>query len=260
MLDISSLNEAQRAAVTAENGPILVIAGAGSGKTRTIVYRLAWLAQRADEARSMLLLTFTRKASQEMKQRAASLLGASDLAGTGFLVQGGTFHSYAYSVLRRHAPDWAGGPLGVMDSADSTSALQACKEALGIGRGDRSFPHTPTVLALLSKSRNKEQPLKDLVSREAQHLLPHAADLEKLAEAYGAYKREHLLLDYDDLLFELESLFTSQPDFLERERSSFSQIMVDEYQDTNTAQYELVKLLVGSSARFTVVGDDDHFL
>ncbi|MBP3731304.1 MAG: ATP-dependent helicase [Mailhella sp.] len=256
MLDISSLNQAQRAAVTAEKGPILVIAGAGSGKTRTIVYRLAWLAQRVEGARSMLLLTFTRKASQEMKQRAASLLGAADLAGTGFLVQGGTFHSYAYSVLRRHAPEWAGGPLGIMDAADGTAALQACKENLGIGRGDRSFPHTPTVLALLSKSRNKEQPIKELLACEAQHLLPHAGDLENLAEAYRTYKREHLLLDYDDLLFELERLFLDQPDFLEKERSFFSQIMVDEYQDTNLVQARIVRLLAGDAGNVMVVGDD----
>ncbi|MBQ3891957.1 MAG: ATP-dependent helicase [Mailhella sp.] len=257
MLDISSLNEAQREAVTAGRGPLLVIAGAGSGKTRTIVYRLAWLAQQEREARAMLLLTFTRKAAQEMKQRAAALLGAADLSQFGgFDVRGGTFHSYAYSVLRRYAPDWAEGPLSVMDTADSTSALQACREKIGAGKGDRSFPHAPAVLGLFSKARNKEMPVKELLGREAQHLLPHADALGELLAEYADYKRAHCLLDYDDLLFELERLFNEHPGLLERERNAYGQVMVDEYQDTNLVQARIVKLLSGDSGRVMVVGDD----
>ena len=262
MLDISSLNAAQREAVTAEHGPLLVIAGAGSGKTRTIVYRLAWLAQQdhgdlGDKGRHMLLLTFTRKAAQEMKKRAAALLGASDLAQFGGGdVRGGTFHSYAYSVLRRYAPDWAAGPVSIMDSADSTEAIRVCREQTGAGKGDRSFPHTPAVLALISKARNKELPLHELLNREAQHLLPHEDMLEKLQDAYASYKRDRCLLDYDDLLFELEQLFTDHADLLEDERSMYRQIMVDEYQDTNLVQARIVQLLARDSGKVMVVGDD----
>ena len=251
MLDISILNDAQRAAVTAPEGPMLVIAGAGSGKTRTIVYRLAWLAQQGWDPHSMLLLTFTRKASQEMLQRASRLLD-SQLLG----VQGGTFHSFAFSVLRRWAPDWTRGSLSVMDTADSTAAISACKDELKLGKGDRSFPKTQAVLGLLSKARNKELDLEEILQREAQHLLPHASDLIKLGDAYRDYKREHSLLDYDDLLFELEQLFLQKPDILDAMRQRFGQIMVDEYQDTNKVQARLVRLLAGENGNIMAVGDD----
>ncbi len=257
MLDISSLNDAQRSAVTAEKGPLLVIAGAGSGKTRTIVYRLAWLAMRSETMQSMLLLTFTRKAAAEMKQRAADLLGTDVYFREGrFLVQGGTFHSFAYSVLRRFPPDWAQSGLTIMDSPDSTAAIQECRQENGIGKKDRTFPHTPAILSFISKARNKEMTLGELLSREAQHLLPHAEDLERLAARYAAYKKEHALLDYDDLLFELAQLFLERPDVLESVRRSYDQIMVDEYQDTNKVQARLVQLLSGERGNIMVVGDD----
>ena len=251
MLDISLLNEAQQQAVTAPEGPMLVIAGAGSGKTRTIVYRLAWLAEHGFDPHSMLLLTFTRKASQEMLHRAAHLLDHQLLG-----VQGGTFHSFAFSVLRRWNPDWTGGTLSVMDTADSTAAIQACKEQLKIGKGDRSFPRTQAVLGLLSKARNKEMELEEVLSREAQHLLPHASDLMELGEAYRKYKREHALMDYDDLLFELEQLFIDKPDILQAQKMRFRQIMVDEYQDTNKVQARLVRMLAGEEGNIMAVGDD----
>ncbi|MBR3880483.1 MAG: ATP-dependent helicase [Mailhella sp.] len=251
MLDISILNDAQREAVTAPEGPMLVIAGAGSGKTRTIVYRLAWLAEHGWDPHSMLLLTFTRKASQEMLHRASQLLD-SQLLG----VQGGTFHSFAFSVLRRWAPDWTQGSLSVMDTADSTAAIQSCKETLKIGKGDRSFPRTQAVLGLLSKARNKEIDLDEILRREAQHLLPHASELMDLGDAYRKYKREHSLLDYDDLLFELEQLFMTKPDILLAMRQRFGQIMVDEYQDTNKVQARLVRQLAGENGNIMAVGDD----
>ncbi|MFR2386136.1 MAG: UvrD-helicase domain-containing protein, partial [Bilophila wadsworthia] len=173
MIDISTLNPAQLEAVTAPDGPVLVIAGAGSGKTRTIVHRLAWLAEQGVPASDMLLLTFTRKASREMLLRATDLLGYS-IGG----VHGGTFHSFAFSVLRQYRPAWAEGPVTVMDSADSASAIQQCKERLKVGKGDRSFPKTQTIIGLLSKARNKEISIGDVLQRDAQHLLPHADALE----------------------------------------------------------------------------------
>ena len=251
MLDLSILNEAQKEAVTAPEGPILVIAGAGSGKTRTIVYRLAWLAEHGFDPHAMLLLTFTRKAAQEMLHRAAGLLDHQLLG-----VQGGTFHSFAFSILRRWAPEWTGGSLTVMDSSDSISAIQACRENLKIAKGDRSFPRTQAVLGLLSKARNKEMELEEVLRREAQHLLPHASDLVTLGDAYRQYKREHSLLDYDDLLFELEQLFLDRPDLLQAQKMRFRQIMVDEYQDTNKVQARLVRMLAGEDGNIMAVGDD----
>ena len=256
MIDISTLNPAQLEAVTAPDGPVLVIAGAGSGKTRTIVHRLAWLADQGVPASDMLLLTFTRKASREMLLRATDLLGYS-IGG----VHGGTFHSFAFSVLRQYRPAWAEGPVTVMDSADSASAIQQCKERLKVGKGDRSFPKTQTIIGLLSKARNKEISIGDVLQRDAQHLLPHADALESIGEAYRGYRRQHGLLDYDDLLFELEDLLKGDPEagregLAERFRERYRYIMVDEYQDTNRVQARLVRLLAGEAGNVMAVGDD----
>ena len=256
MIDISTLNPAQLEAVTAPDGPVLVIAGAGSGKTRTIVHRLAWLAEQGVPASDMLLLTFTRKASREMLLRATDLLGYS-IGG----VHGGTFHSFAFSVLRQYRPAWAEGPVTVMDSADSASAIQQCKERLKVGKGDRSFPKTQTIIGLLSKARNKEISIGDVLQRDAQHLLPHADALESIGEAYRGYRRQHGLLDYDDLLFVLEDLLKGDPEagregLAERFRERYRYIMVDEYQDTNRVQARLVRLLAGEAGNVMAVGDD----
>ena len=256
MIDISTLNPAQLEAVTAPDGPVLVIAGAGSGKTHTIVHRLAWLAEQGVPASDMLLLTFTRKASREMLLRATDLLGYS-IGG----VHGGTFHSFAFSVLRQYRPAWAEGPVTVMDSADSASAIQQCKERLKVGKGDRSFPKTQTIIGLLSKARNKEISIGDVLQRDAQHLLPHADALESIGEAYRGYRRQHGLLDYDDLLFELEDLLKGDPEagregLAERFRERYRYIMVDEYQDTNRVQARLVRLLAGEAGNVMAVGDD----
>ena len=256
MIDISTLNPAQLEAVTAPDGPVLVIAGAGSGKTRTIVHRLAWLAEQGVPASDMLLLTFTRKASREMLLRATDLLGYS-IGG----VHGRTFNSFAFSVLRQYRPAWAEGPVTVMDSADSASAIQQCKERLKVGKGDRSFPKTQTIIGLLSKARNKEISIGDVLQRDAQHLLPHADALESIGEAYRGYRRQHGLLDYDDLLFELEDLLKGDPEtgregLAGRFRERYRYIMVDEYQDTNRVQARLVRLLAGEAGNVMAVGDD----
>ncbi len=254
MPSFHTLNPAQQAAVTAGDGPVLVVAGAGSGKTRTIVHRLARLVEQGVSPSSMLLLTFTRRAEAEMLSRAAQLLERS-LGG----VQGGTFHGFAFAVLRRHRPAWAEGPITIMDPSDCASVLQDCRDRLKIGKGDRSFPKNQSVLGLLSKARNKELELLELLQRESPHLLPHADDLIELGKAYAAYRREHALLDYDDLLFELEALLAGNdetPGLAPLLRETFTHIMVDEYQDTNRVQARLVRLLAGENGNVMAVGDD----
>ncbi|MDR2696622.1 MAG: ATP-dependent helicase [Deltaproteobacteria bacterium] len=248
----SALNTAQYEAVTASGGPLLVVAGAGSGKTRTIVYRIAWLSEQGVSPHSMLLLTFTRKAAAEMLQRAARLL-EQGLAG----LQGGTFHGFAYGVLRQFKPVWLGErKLTVMDNADMTAAIKQCREKLGLGRGDRSFPRSQNILAILSKARNKEVAIEETVRREACHLLPHAAALAELNAAYAQYRREHGLLDYDDLLFELESLLREREAAAGHLRGRYEHLLVDEYQDTNLVQARLVRLLRGEGGNVMAVGDD----
>lgn len=242
MIDYAqALNEAQLAAVTAGDGPVLVVAGAGSGKTRTIVYRLAWLAEHGVSPESILLLTFTRKAAHEMLQRAGALLGQG-LSG----VQGGTFHAFAFNVLRRWRPAWLDGrPFTLMDSADIAAAVRQCKASLNLGKGDRSFPKSASVVAFLSKARNKELPLAEVLRREAFHLEPYVEPLERLGAAYDAYRRENGLLDYDDLLFELEALLRDNAAAADALRARFRHILVDEYQDTNLVQARIVRLLAG---------------
>ncbi len=251
MIDYAGeLNKAQLEAAAALDGPVLVIAGAGSGKTRTIIYRLVRLVESGVPAPSILLLTFTRKAAREMIERAQNLLGrsGSSVSDHGGLasVQGGTFHAFAYSILRLFRPEGFTRDATVMDAADMTAALQHCKEELGLGKGDHSFPKTQTVHAYLSKSRNREIALDSLLAREAQHLLPHASSVQRMADAYVAFKREKALLDYDDLLFELEKLLRARKDALAYCWNRYRYIMIDEYQDTNPVQARIGALLAGA--------------
>lgn len=249
------LNPAQLEAVRTTEGPVLVIAGAGSGKTRTIVYRLARLVSQGVDPASILLLTFTRKAAQEMLVRAGFLLGAGPEGFSG--VSGGTFHSFAYSLLRKHGRV-AGFDAGfsVMDRPDAEDVVMRVKEQLGLGKGDRSFPKKGTVCELIGKARNKETDIHGVLQREAFHLLSYAEDLVRIDAGYAAFKEAHGLLDYDDLLFLLEKLLRDNEELRELYRSRFRYIMVDEYQDTNMVQARLVALLAGPTGNVMAVGDD----
>jgi DNA helicase-2/ATP-dependent DNA helicase PcrA len=246
------LNPAQLEAVMTTEGPVLVIAGAGSGKTRTLVHRLARLVSLGVTPHSILLLTFTRKAAMEMLGRAEKLLGMA-LGG----VQGGTFHSFSFATLRRN-PQAAGypGALTIMDRGDAEEVLGHVLADLKIGKGDKSFPKKGFILELISKSRNKELEIADVLSREAYQLLPHLSALEEIADEYARYKLNHGLLDYDDMLFTLERALLDNPELLARLRAMHRYIMVDEYQDTNLVQARLVKLLAGSAGNVMAVGDD----
>jgi DNA helicase-2/ATP-dependent DNA helicase PcrA len=233
---------------------VLVIAGAGSGKTRTIVYRLANMVQSGIPATSILLLTFTRKAAQEMLDRAKRILipqtipEGTDANFSLSAVQGGTFHSFAYSVLRIFKPLGYEQGATVMDGSDSLDILQQCREELNAGKGDRSFPRNQTVMALLSKSRNCELPVEDILKRESAHLLPHTELIQKIGVRYGSLKKERLLLDYDDLLFEFEKLLRFHPPALNYCRRKYRYVMVDEFQDTNLVQARITSLVAGAPA------------
>lgn len=253
MIDFKKeLNSAQYEAATHPQGPVLVIAGAGSGKTRTIVYRLAWLVEQGIAPDSILLMTFTRKAAQEMLMRAETILSRS-LHGTS----GGTFHSFAYSVLRQNALT-AGYPNGMtlMDRGDCEDIIRDVRAELGHGKKDRSFPKKNTLLDIITKSRNKELPIDQVLSTEAFHLTCYAREIEEIAVGYENYKRQHSLLDYDDLLFLFEKLMRENDDIREQLRARYRFIMVDEYQDTNLVQARIVRLLAGRNGNVMAVGDD----
>lgn len=254
----NELNKAQYEAVTSPPGNTLVVAGAGTGKTRAIVYRLAWLAEQGIPPEAILLLTFTRKAANEMLQRAAALLGY----GLGGLT-GGTFHSFAFGALRAYRPAWLEGrPFTLMDSADISQAVKSCRDAIKGSKKDSTFPKTQTIVGLLGKARNKELPIAEILRQESFHLLPHAQALEEIGEAYASFRRERGLMDYDDLLFELEALLKENEFAAAALRSRFEHILVDEYQDTNLVQARIVRLLAQpahadmAAASVMAVGDE----
>ncbi|WP_319584651.1 ATP-dependent helicase [uncultured Pseudodesulfovibrio sp.] len=248
----NELNEAQREAVTTTEGPVLVIAGAGSGKTRTIVYRLAHLVNQGVDPAQILLLTFTRKAAQEMLARAETILGRS-LHGTS----GGTFHSFSYATLRRNASD-IGFDAGftLMDRADSENICKEVKDTLKLGKGDRSYPKKATLLDMITKSRNKELTIDAIMEREAYHLSPYLEDIERISDGYAKFKRQHALVDYDDLLFLLDKLLAKNEPLRNQLQARYRYIMVDEYQDTNLVQARIVKHLAGTKGNVMAVGDD----
>ena len=247
-----SLNPAQLEAVTTTQGPVLVIAGAGSGKTRTIVYRLAYLVEQGVPPESILLLTFTRKAASQMLRRAGELLNRE----MG-MVSGGTFHGFSYMILKKFAPA-LGFPQGfsVMDAPDAEELFKGVRNELKAGQGDKSFPRNRTILSYLSKARNKELSLQSIIESEAAHLHNYLEDLKKLEEAYFLEKQKQALLDFDDLLFFLERLLTDNSEVLEYVRSVYGYVMVDEYQDTNLVQARLARLIASEQGNIMVVGDD----
>ena len=248
----NELNDAQREAVLTTEGPVLVIAGAGSGKTRTIVYRLAHLVEQGVDPSQILLLTFTRKAAQEMLSRTESILGRP-LHGTS----GGTFHSFAYATLRRNAVDIGfDNGFTLMDRSDSESICKEVKDSLKLGKGDRSYPRKSTLLDMITKSRNKELPIDIILEREAYHLNPYLDDLNEIFDGYAHFKRNHGLVDYDDLLFLLDKLLEQNEPLRNQLQTRYRYIMVDEYQDTNLVQARIVKHLAGDKGNVMAVGDD----
>lgn len=248
----NELNEAQREAVTTTEGPVLVIAGAGSGKTRTIVYRLAHLVEQGVDPAQILLLTFTRKAAQEMLARTEAILGRS-LHGTS----GGTFHSFAYATLRMNAMDIGfDNGFTLMDRADSENICKEVKDTLKLGKGDRSYPRKATLLDMITKSRNKELSIDAILEREAYHLSPYLEDFTEISKGYAHFKRNHALVDYDDLLFLLDKLLEENAPLRNQLQTRYQYIMVDEYQDTNLVQARIVKHLAGDKGNVMAVGDD----
>lgn len=245
------LNEAQLEAVYNLEGPLLVIAGAGSGKTRTIVYRLAYLVEQGIWPENILLLTFTRKAAAEMLRRVEELLGR-DVAGVG----GGTFHSFAYAMLRKFASA-VGLNQGftVIDTSDAKDIIGQARASLHLDK-DKGFPNKNTIYDLISRSRNKELALEDFLSANSYHLLKFLPELERIFNYYQNFKKEHFLLDYDDLLFTFESLLQEKAEIREFMQQMFKYVMVDEYQDTNLVQGRIIKLLVGEQGNVMAVGDD----
>jgi len=246
------LNAAQYEAATAMEGPLLIIAGAGTGKTRTLVYRVAHLIDQGVDPRSILLLTFTRRAAEEMLRRASLLIDSRCSQ-----VAGGTFHSFANLVLRISGRHLGLSPsFTIMDRTDSEDVIQLIRAEMGLNAKDKRFPRKQTVGEIFSMSLNKQIGLADLLELEYPHLVEVNFELSELFERYVSYKRSKSLLDYDDLLTLLRDLLAHHPEARERLSNTYRFIMVDEYQDTNHLQAEIVRLLAATHDNVAVVGDD----
>ena len=249
-----ALNPAQYDAVTTLEGPLLVIAGAGSGKTRTLTYRVARLVEEGVPPSTTLLLTFTRKAAQEMLRRASVLLDHRCER-----IAGGTFHSFANLILRRHAEKLGfQSGFSILDRADGQDAINLLRTRMGLNLKERRFPRKTTIATIYSKAVNKAVAIEDVILEDYPHFLEETVDLLRLYESYRAYKRENLLMDYDDLLIYLRALLEKNPDVQERLSQTYRYIMVDEYQDTNKIQSDIIRLLAATHNNVMVVGDDSQ--
>jgi DNA helicase-2/ATP-dependent DNA helicase PcrA len=252
------LNPEQLAAASHDDGPLLIVAGAGTGKTATLVHRVAHLIERGADPRRILLLTFTRRASAEMLRRVDSLL-ATEAVGRGRArerVWGGTFHAIAARLLRIHARDLGMEPdFTILDRSDSEDLLHIERTALGLGREGPRFPQKATCLDIYSRCVNAQAPLPEVLRVAFPWCETAEEGLGRLFARYTDAKEEQQVLDYDDLLLFWRALL-ADPVAGGRVRERFDHVLVDEYQDTNALQAEIVALLRPGGRGVTCVGDD----
>src|SRR5438477_7173813 len=248
----AELNGQQLAAVTAEPGPQLIIAGAGSGKTRTLTYRVAYLLENGIDPRNILLLTFTNKAAREMLDRVANLLPV-DASG----LWGGTFHSIGNRILRRHgtALGYSSG-FTILDREDQKDLINAVVISAGIDPKEIRFPKGDVLAEIFSFVVNTERPLEELLAGKFPYFLPL---LEKISDVHARYEKKKKAtnsVDFDDLLQKTLSMLQQHEGVASFYRRQFQFILVDEYQDTNKIQADLIDLLATEHRNVMVVGDD----
>ncbi|MDP8230094.1 MAG: ATP-dependent helicase [Candidatus Gorgyraea atricola] len=248
------LNPAQLEAVRMMDGSCLVIAGAGSGKTRILVYRVAHLVEKGVNPEEILLLTFTRKSSQEMLLKAALILDERCKK-----VSGGTFHSFANMVLRKYARR-VGMPnnFTIMDQSDAENAVNLVRKKLGFGNADKKFPKKKALLNIISKSVNTPYDISLVIESEYPHFAEYTESIKKIRRSYAEYKKGKGLFDYDDLLVYLKELLSSNKDIQAILSKKYKYIMVDEYQDTNKLQADILYLLLSEHKNIMAVGDDSQ--
>ncbi len=248
----AELNEQQLAAVTAPPGPLLVIAGAGSGKTRTLTYRVAYLLENGIDPRNILLLTFTNKAARQMLDRVANLLPV-DASG----LWGGTFHSVGNRILRRHgsALSYSSG-FTIMDREDQKDLINTVVASAGIDPKEIRFPKGDVLAEIFSFIVNTEKPLEELFAEKFPYFLPLLDKINDVHARYEKKKKATNSMDFDDLLEKTLSMLQQHEGIAEFYRRQFQFILVDEYQDTNKIQADLVDALARDHRNLMVVGDD----
>jgi DNA helicase II / ATP-dependent DNA helicase PcrA len=248
----AELNPQQLAAVTSPPGLALVIAGAGSGKTRTLTYRVAWLLEQGVPARSILLLTFTNKAAREMLDRVTSLVPQ---AAEG--IWGGTFHSVGNRLLRRHAERIGFRPgFTIMDRDDQEQMIASIVAREGLQTNDRRFPKGEVLADIFSYSVNTGVPLSRVLHAKYPYFTALTEQIHRVQVVYEERKKATNAMDFDDLLSKTLELFETAPDVVEKYQNQFRHTLVDEYQDTNRIQAQLVDLIAGREGSVMVVGDD----
>ena len=252
---LEGLNPSQRAAVLQKDGPMIIIAGAGSGKTRVLTYRIAHLMQQGVDSFQILALTFTNKAAREMKERIAGVVGASEAKNLWM----GTFHSVFARILRSEA-DRLGYPSSftIYDTQDSVRLITAIVKEMGLEK-DRYKPKQ--VLGRISQFKNSLITVKAYYNHPELKEADTMASRPKMGEIYREYVDRCFkagAMDFDDLLLRTNELLTRFPDVLAKYQDRFRYIMVDEYQDTNHSQYLIVKALADRFQNICVVGDDSQ--
>jgi ATP-dependent DNA helicase Rep len=241
------LNPAQREAVEHGDGPLLVLAGAGSGKTRVVTHRIVRLIERGVPAQAIVALTFTNKAAGEMRERVVRMLGSRG-AATGRAIAVSTFHSFGLHVLGRERAA-LGGAFTIFDQGDQTALV---KQLLRDNRADKAFD-AQAVLARISNAKNAFASAESLPERDEYDEITKA-----IFPQYQSALRRYKAYDFDDLVCEVARLWSDNEAVRERWQQQFLYVLVDEYQDTNRAQLEMVRLLSGQRANVCAVGDDDQ--
>lgn len=248
----AELNPQQAAAATHGDGPLLIIAGAGTGKTRTLVYRVAHLLERGVPADRILLLTFTRRAAQEMLSRAERLVGSNSKR-----VHGGTFHATSHRLLRRYGQA-AGLPkdFTIMDQGDSEDLMQLSRAQLGYASKGKRFPKKETLQYVYSRHINTGVSVEDIVRDSYPQFVDYLEDFGKIYGDYTRRKTERNLVDYDDLLLFWALMLEASPELGNKIAGLYDHVLVDEYQDTNVLQARILRGMCKTHSNISVVGDD----
>ena len=247
------LNPAQLEAVKFKNGPVLVIAGAGSGKTKTLTFRVARLIESGIKPENILLLTFTKKAADEMLNRAVMILDSRCEK-----VAGGTFHSFSNYILRKYSNLLElRNNFTIIDRADAEDVINHLRGSV-IGKQEKRFPRKGTILDIYSKAINKNMTAEEVIESEYNQFSHCIEKINEISKQYITYKRQNSLLDYDDLLLYLRTLLQSNDDIRKKLSNQYKYILIDEYQDTNSLQADIIKLLASEHNNVMAVGDDSQ--
>jgi DNA helicase-2/ATP-dependent DNA helicase PcrA len=247
------LNDEQFAVATANPGAALVVAGAGSGKTRAITYRVAYLVEQGVAPARIMLATFTNRAAREMLRRVEQLTSGGDVRR----VWGGTFHRIANLVLRRHATSIGFEQnYSILDSEDAKDFLAVCIEDAGIDTKSKRFPKPEVIQDIISFANNTDRPIGDVIARRYPQFESWSQAIGRVDSIFMEKKRERNVMDYDDLLMNWKRLLLEKQEVAELYADQFQHILVDEYQDTNKLQAEIIDLLAVKHRNVMVVGDD----